>query len=840
MSKFGGAVLVRYLSGAALAALAVHGTAATAQAVPSDDAEQVGEQEAGSVPQQSVATSGTPTSLSLPLIRSGRLFGDILVNVWPNGQIRYERNSLITAILPFVREDLRETFPDTLPADTYLTPEALDAAGVALRYDQSLLEINVERIDPSVAAVQSLGSGFDDNPVPITSDPEEFSAYLNIVGDVRLEDFNDFSTPAALIFGAVRYQGIVFEFDGGYDEELTFGENGFYRRQARAVYDEIGELRRWSAGDLQLNSIPVIAGSLIGGVGVEKGRRVFTGLSPLTRLGSQQVLLDRDATVEIFIDGQQAETLQLAAGTYDLAQLRNQYAGSNAQLFITDVTGRRQLEDFDTYIDPIDLAAGEDEYSAGVGFVARDFRAGPVYGGLPAFTGFYRRGLSNRLIVGGAVQLSEDTQVAAAEVIVTPKTIPGRFELSSGFSTGDSTGFALRGSYSLQLGSGQRGSQFSLSVDYRSSGYTTLADQIAVDRVETFSLTANYTQSLGERTTLIAGLNWFDRSGFTNTRTAFADIIHRFDRFRVTAGVEFGSGNFANDYGVRLGITIPFGSRTRADARYNSRRETYRASISRSFEDRVGSFGYSAGLRRTPGSNSLDASADYVGNRFKSRLTVTTAGDGFSDIDERQQARLQIGTSIAYAGGNFAIGRPISDSFVIARPHENISDEQVIIGSSINDDGFEAISGAFGPALGSRLQSYSRQNVVYDLLEGPQGYDIGSGIETLLPPYRSGYNIEIGTDATVSAYGFLNLGGERASLVAGTVTSPDDEEYGTQPFFTNSAGRFAIIGLRPGKTYQVQLFEPVVAYTISVPADSEPLFQLGDVSVGEAEVDGQE
>ena len=426
------------------------------------------------------------------------------------------------------------------------------------------------------------------------------------------------------------------------------------------------------------------------------------------------------------------------------------------------------------------------------------------------------------------------------EVIFSPKSIPGRFELSAGFSTGDDTGYALRGAYSLQAGSGTRASQFTLSVDYRSANFTTLADAIGIDRVRQFNLTANYVQSLSERTTIVAGVNWFDRQNTRNSRTIFAEVIHRFDRFRVTGGVEYGSGPFANDFGIRVGINVPFGRRSRADASYNSRRENFRAFASRGFEDRVGSFGYNVGVRRSPGSASIDGSADYVGNRFNSRLVVTTSGPGFSSIDDRQQARLQIGTSIAYAGGNFAIGRPISDSFIIAKPHENISDEQVVLGRSVSDRRYDSLSGDLGPAVGSRLQSYSRQNVIYDLREGPLGYDIGTGIETLFPPYRSGYHLVVGTDATVSAYGFLNFNGERAELVGGTVTSPDDEEFGSEPFFTNSVGRFAIIGLRPGKTYEVRTFEPAAVYTIRVPDDSDPLYQLGEVDLNSAGGNNQE
>jgi outer membrane usher protein len=814
---------IAYLSGAALVMLAAqpHGTARAA----AQPAAPVIPAAAGAI-----ATAQDPpgVTLQLPLLRGGRLFGDMVVEAFPDGRVRYSRVSLLTVLSPILSPDGRERFAAALPPGELLTPEQIEQAGVRLSFDQSRLEVVVEQIDPGYAALEVIGGPIERSAIPLTAYPERFSAYLNVVGDFRLNDFQDFEDPGILLFGAVRYRDVVFEFDGGYDPTLT-GDRGFYRRQARVVYDEVEQARRWSGGDLQLYGNQLLGSVLLGGVAVERGRRVFTGFAPVQPLNGQQILLDRDATVEVFVDGQQAQTLQLTAGPYDLTNLQIQYGGRNVQLFITDITGRRQLTSFDNFFDPVDLAAGEVEYGAGIGFVARTFQAQPEYGGKPAFSGYYRRGMSNRLILGGALQISEDVQVASAEVVVSPATIPGRLELMGAFSIGDSSGLALRGSYSVQLSRGPRASQFAVSADYRSSGFTTLADQIGFGRFETLNITGSFSQGLSDRTTLVAGLNWFDREGLRTNRRAFVDVVHRARNFRLVAGVEYGTGTFDREFGVRVGISIPFGSRTRAEANYNSRREDFRAFVSRSYDDRVGSFGYDLGVTRSQGNASLDGSATYVGNRFFSRLTVTSAGPGFSNIDDRQFARLQVGTSLAYAGGSFAIGRPINDSFVIARPHESMAGEQVVLGQSVHDRRYDAVSGTLGPALSPRLNSYVRQNIVYDLKDGAQGYDIGTGIHTVEPHYRSGYRLVIGTDATVSAFGYANLPAGRAELVSGTVTSPDDPDFGTQPFFTNSAGRFALIGLRPGKTYEVRLFDPVAIYTIRVPADSGSLFQMGEI-----------
>lgn len=775
--------------------------------------------------------AGPATHMTLPIISNDRVHGDVFVDLYPDGQIRYDRKSLIEQLAPLISDQSRPSFVRLLGGGDTLTSEQVALAGVTLRYDPGLLEIHVDRIAPDIAPVRQLGGAPNANQPPITMQPERFSAYLNIVGDFLVEDFRDFDRPAFLLNGAIRTGGMVLEFDGGYDKHLATG-SGFYRRAVRLIRDEPDHQRRWSAGDIQIPSLSLIGGTFLGGVGVEKGRQNFIGANPLTSIGGQQILLQRDATVDVVVDGQQVQTMQLAAGPYDLASLRAQYSGRNAQLFITDVTGRRQLTDFDTYASTIDLAQGEEEYSAAIGFLPRAFNLNPSYHGAPAFSGHYRRGISNRLSLGGALQLSRGTQTLGAEIVAAPRAIPGRFDLSGAVSRGDGFGYALRGNYSLAIGGDRGGGQFSIAADYRNARFTTLIDQTGFVQGEALSINANYAQSLNERLILTVGANWFKREGIRVNRSAYADLTYRARTYRLVGGIEYGEGGGQRrNFGIRIGISVPFGRSTRGDASYNSRRDETRAFVSRSESDTVGSWGYNVGVRRSPGSASLDASGAYIGNRFYSRATITSTGSGLDRIDDRQTARLQIGTSIAYAGGALAIGRPINDSFVIASPHEGMEDQQVVIGQSVQSRRYDALSGSLGAALGPRLTSYSRQSILYDLAKGAQGYDIGPGVETVEPLYRSGYRLVVGTDATVSAIGFLNLGAERAGLVSGTVTSSDDDEFGTQPFFTNSAGRFVISGLRPGKTYEARLFDSAGFYRISVPKDSGSLLQLGDVAI---------
>ena len=88
----------------------------------------------------------------------------------------------------------------------------------------------------------------------------------------------------------------------------------------------------------------------------------------------------------------------------------------------------------------------------------------------------------------------------------------------------------------------------------------------------------------------------------------------------------------------------------------------------------------------------------------------------------------------------------------------------------------------------------------------------------------------MGNDRFVSAIVFLDVNGKPASLVSGKITTTDDEGFVPQLFFTNSNGRFGVIGLAPGKRYTVTLNGGGV-FNIDVPEDNRGLLRLERISV---------
>jgi outer membrane usher protein len=799
-----------------------------AHAQDTDPAMQAGSEErAATLPERAL-------TFTVPVIFGQRALGDVLIETRGESDVRIETGSLRSEMEALLNEKGLAALDEAIAGAPFIAPEQLARAGFDVRFDMRRLSLVVGTLPGEFRPVQLLGrSARESNRsnLPIL-EPATFSSYLNVNLNLDYQSETEFEKPQFFLTGATRFEDLVVEYDGAFSDQ--FGESyRFYRRGVRVVYDQADELRRYSAGDLRALTLPILRTPFLGGVSIEKGRRIFDPFLPVARLGAREIFLDNRSNVEVLINGEIYQTFQLEPGRYDLSDLPVQVGANDIQLIVNDSAGRRQRIDFNFFFEPLDLVAGEDEYSIAIGAVAENLTFEPDYSDEIGLSAFYRRAFSENFLFGGGTQLSQDLQLGALTTAIVPQVIPGVFELEGAFSNGDAgTAFAFRGNYRFRSGNSFTDSrQFSVNVDYEGAGYQTLSDVFPV-AFDLLSISANYTQSIDQDTFVNAGGIYTTVGGAAGDNTTlFVDVIHRLNnKLRLTGGVEFGTSSFFDsNFGVRVGIAMALGGgQTRANIDYRSRADLLRATVSRGAQDNVGSFGYDLGFTNARDQVSSDANFNYVGNRFEGRLLAQTIGDGFGSMFDRQAVRMQLGTSLAFADDSFGIGRPINDSFAVLTPNPAIEPLDVITGRNLYNNEYDARSGVFGGAVQGDIVSYSPQGIQFDVTGGEAGVDIGDGVVQVDPPYRSGYAIEVGSAYFASATGFLLRGSEPASLEGGLVRSQADKGFEAQPFFTNSAGRFAIIGLAPGGTYVVDLTSGG-SFTFTVPGDTTSLYRLGNV-----------
>ena len=780
-------------------------------------------------------------NLTVPLTFNRRTLGEVDVLLTRDDRFVVASGSFADLIRPLLNEQGQAELTAALEGREGFEARDLAPIGIVLDYDPSALSILVVRIDPARRATQSLfDAGEPEEPALA---PEPFSAYLNstIVGFRRdpAGFTGAYPKPSVFLNGAVRYGHGVFEFDFQGREEQFLGTYEVDRRYARLVYDEPEAFRRWTVGDLETETRNRQGFVNIGGVGVTRQTRRFDSFRPGFLAGNREFILQSESTVRVVRNGVLLQEFRLDPGRYDISNLPLLTGSNDVELQIVDDAGRSSSVAYRSYLDAIDLEPGDYEYGAFLGVTSPFTIGSPDYSsGDLAFTGYFRKAFVDRPAIGVGLQASGEVQMLDAE---TQYILAGgqRLAFDAAISNGDlGLGYAGAVTYDFLIDRGEVVDQALLQLDYVSEEFASLGNPQGGSPIA-FTVTGAYSRAFSDDLYGQLQVSYQGgRNGFEDSYLLGADLAYRVNEtITVQAGVryqEIPSGPIdRDDFGFTVALTWQPRYDRRADARYDSASNTGSVSYGQSIDNRVGAFGYSGQVNYSDGPVNASGSATYIGNRFDATISHTAFGRDFETVGDDQITAVAVSSSVAYAGGRVAVGRRIGDSFAIVRGHPTLEGRRVITGDNLDGGRYQASSGALGPALANSLASYYNQSLRYDVVDAPPGYDLGEGIVRVHPSYRSGYSLEIGTNAFVSAVGSIaGLNGVPLALVSGRVRPADDPTADGQPFFSNSVGRFAIQGLEPGKTYRVELFTtPRQVFEFQVPVDSDGLLNLQTISV---------
>ena len=219
----------------------------------------------------------------------------------------------------------------------------------------------------------------------------------------------------------------------------------------------------------------------------------------------------------------------------------------------------------------------------------------------------------------------------------------------------------------------------------------------------------------------------------------------------------------------------------------------------------------------------------YLGNRFELGVDHETV---FADSDSARgehDTRLRLGSALGLADGTLALGRPIREGFAIVTAHPSLDGRWVYVDPDA-DGKAVAYSDGLGPALVPDLRAYWRNDLPLEVEDLPPGYDLGSARLEVMPAYRGGRRLEVGSNAFITALGILaDPSGAPLAYASGELISLDDPGFAPAVLFTNKTGRFAASGLKPGR-YEIRLnTAPPRTATFSIPEESASLHQAGTI-----------
>ncbi|HEU4960212.1 MAG TPA: hypothetical protein VFT56_07365 [Sphingomonas sp.] len=782
--------------------------------------------------------------MTAPLTYRDRSLGEVPIVLTRDDRFLVSTAPFLKLIDTLLSADARVRLAQALDGKETFSADDLAPTGVTVDYDPGSLSVVVLHIVAADRAIEALFPTPSDDAGEPDIAPANFSAFLNLnVIESRLWDGPNagFTTPALYFNGAARLGGVVFEADGQVADENPFSPDGhtrFDRNYARFVYDQPKDYRRWYLGDLT----PEIRGLQnyvqMGGIGVSRQRERFDQFRTAILQGNRQIVLQKDSTVDVYRNGTLYKQFHLEAGSYDLSSLPLATGSNDIQIQVRDTSGMVQTLNYQSYFDPIDLAPGDYEYAAYFGKVSDTFRQSPTYDGDLAFSGYFRKAFLNRPAIGAGLQLSRSTQVVTGETqFILPNG--GRLQVEGGLSNArhGGTGYSAGLVYDQVISRLDYADSITFDLTYLSRrfgglGYDRPNNSSALD------FTAQYTRALNLKTELLIGGSYVKtRGSIGDTYRFYADAQYRINpKWSVRGGVDYSrlGPAFGHHGGLGFSISLIFqpNYRDRAEVSHDDSLDTDQASYVHASSNQIGSVGYGAIVSRTGNDSDAQAFAEYTGNRFDASVSHSGYGPSLGHVADTQITSVRVGTTLAFAGGAFGIGRRVNDSFAILYPHKTLKGHAVVAGQSLAQNDFMSKSGTLGGAVNGYLTSYVTQSVQYDVENPPPGYDIGPGVVRVRPPYHSGYAVRVGTDAFASATGTLEFAdGKPVPLVAGKVIALDGKDKAPMTFFTNSVGRFAVQNLRPGAAYRVELNETGRHFEFTVPHDTSGLVDLRTVKL---------
>lgn len=794
-----------------------------------------GAQDSGPIVSTTPATVGQETRLNPtgraipmggPLIDNGFVVGDLDYVLRPDDSIWLDAPGLLQLLSSVLNGSQHAALASKIDGQQEISLQQLAEAGIHITYDPATFQLSMA-IAPSLRPRRTISvAGLPPQAMGEVASPADFSAYVTAFGNIDYVHTgfdSGLASPNILLESAVRYQGFVFENEATWQDRL--------RRQAtRLVFDDRHRMARYAAGDLRVASRGFSGAAPIAGLSME---RVYSEIDPQRNVqprGQRSFTLERAATVETYINGALVQQTRLNPGTYDLRDFPFAQGANDVQLVVRDDSGIASTINFTINFDRNLLASGLTEFGLYAGVASPYGPTGRRYTNDPLASGFLRRGLTDELTAGGNFQLGERGGVAGAEVVWASPVGTVGFDLAGSQVSGVGAGYAFNLGVERNFGSSDRNSSLVATFQMISRDFSA-AD--ATRAYNPFAYEIGLTYSLGLARDHYISLDGFYSRGRDDTLDRFSlRAVHGWratSQLFVTTEATYQDRGYEKDFGVRAAVTMRFGRRSSATAEIDTRREGGRLSYQTSSGRGVGSYNGQASLDYFNNLSSFNGSMSVLLNRAEVGAAHLTSYSRDDDRIMDQRTSLRFGTSVALADGQVALSRPIYDSFALLKPHGSLGEAPVYVSPTGNEH--LGKSGTFGPGVAAELSSYTPQLITYDVPDAPLGYDLGSGVVEVLPPYRAGYIVEVGSSYSVTYIGqLLNKAGEPLALASGRAFEIAEPDRPPLQMFTNSLGRFAVSGLRPGRwRIEIPTADRVRTYFLDIPSDAPSLLRGGEL-----------
>ena len=542
--------------------------------------------------------------------------------------------------------------------------------------------------------------------------------------------------------------------------------------------------------------------------------------------------LQKPSTVRIRINGSVIRTFKLDMGNYRIYDLPFAYGLNEFELEVEEgespdgIMIYRPVTKYITTETGL-LVGGQGEYGLSMG-------AGRNEPEELFASAFYRYGLLSNLTLTTGLQA--DLRSALASLGFVAGTDIGGFIFETGTLAawdGRNYPFAFSANldYRFSLPARPKFPSFGISAGYSTIGFTAPQPVSTVSTpASSVYASANIGASLSKTASFGLSGRWnrtLDASKI-DTGTIALNLgvaLTKNSSIGISSSVALETGK-APDFSLRFSLSA---SDPLKPGRYLSYSQPNNGTNSVSFNDKLpilGGIGYTIRASNLMGGvsdpTSLSVSSGYS-NQYFSLSGGSSLNFGKALASSDGSISMNLSTAVAFAGGAFAISKPLYDSFIIFDPDSSTGRMPVAFGVNA---GNRLIS--HGLPVVASLNSYNPSRVTMDFPEADA--DVSATIPhiSVSPGYRTGFIFRAGLEKRFYVTGYLvDAAGAPITLVAADVMMPDGS-YADMTF-TDEAGMFQIFGLTPG-VYKLIWPEDVGVSTLTLVDDADGLVELGQIT----------
>jgi outer membrane usher protein len=573
---------------------------------------------------------------------------------------------------------------------------------------------------------------------------------------------------------------------------VAYGDFQYEKQREAPVYqnnlflsrDWAKENIRIQAGDISLFSQGFQR--QIQGGGIQLGRirelRAFTFFRGDSRY---ELLIERPSLVEVFVNGQLMRRFNSPAGPLSLEDFPFARGQNSVKLRVTENTGNIRLIDLQRLYEPNLFRRGTFDFDAALFFPSEldsssSFKSYDT--SIPSLQAYTLWAPKQSLNIGGNLQSNANGWLLGGRLaFVSALGIVSLDQAASGGQDqfGAATGFNFQ---TLD----RYGGRF-VSLFYQAD-ITIMGNQFK-DPFEVNS--RNLRSRLGQQI-LWRGQEFFNASlggVWSQRRFGGRDRIFRLNlgqnwRPELRTNIEFQDLPDSNEKRIILGLSwFEREGKGQVYSRYQDTPESLTTQFSLRPVARRQNYEFTGTHILTSDSESLE-----MGGQANTQRVQTRANLQRSVLDGREnetRGNIFVGSALAFAGGKWAISRPIGDSFVIVDDLASVKGREIAVNPE--NSGYEASIDGLGPAVLSDSQSYSKEFIDIDNRTLKQGESLKKSRFEIELSHLEGRLVQIQVLSQKAVLmRLLNAKRRPLSLEAGEYFQLNGDKLGD--FFTNSTG----------------------------------------------------